>query len=159
VPTRGIVALVITVLSLVLLLSFKTPEASPIAGGLSRPTERPPLATTVPGTSGVTPAPSGPAQSAAGTANGQVTSPVVDTRYGPVQLAATFSKGKLTDVKALQLPFDRQLSARISSYIEPILRQEALTAQSAKIDHISGATYTSEAYAQSLQAVINRAHG
>jgi len=159
VPTRGIVALVITALSLVLLLSFKTPEASPVAGGPVRPSERPALTTTAPGASGAAPAPSGPAPSAAGTANGQVTSPVVDTRYGPVQLAVTFSKGKLTDVKALQLPFDRQLSARISSYVEPILRQEALTAQSANIDLISGATYTSEGYAQSLQAVIDRAHG
>jgi uncharacterized protein with FMN-binding domain len=87
-----------------------------------------------------------------------ITGPVIDTRYGPVQLQATISAGKIVDVQALQLPTDRALSARISQYVEPLLRREALQAQSPQIDGISGATYTSEGYAQSLQAILDQAN-
>ncbi len=71
----------------------------------------------------------------------------------------TISGGKIADVEALQLPSDRARSAAISQYAEPVLRTEALQAQSAQIDLISGATYTSDAYAQSLQAAIDQARG
>ena len=64
--------------------------------------------------------------------------------------------GKLTDVVALELPTGRR-SGQISNYAAPTLRQEALQAQSAKIDLVSGATYTSDAYTQSLQAALDQA--
>ena len=57
----------------------------------------------------------------------------------------------------LVVPNDRPRSAQISSIAAPILRREALAAQSASIDTVSGATYTSEAYAQSLQAALDSA--
>ncbi len=56
----------------------------------------------------------------------------------------TLSGSKIIDVQALQLPNDRQYSAEISDYVAPYLRQMALQAQSANIDIISGATYTSD---------------
>lgn len=83
---------------------------------------------------------------------------VVNTRFGPVQVEVTISDGTITDVQALQLPYDRQYSAEISDYVAPYLRQMALTAQSANIDIISGATYTSAAYAKSLQSALNAAN-
>ncbi len=81
---------------------------------------------------------------------------VVNTRYGPVQVEITVKNGKLTDVQALQLPSDRQYSAEISQYVQPYLRREALQAQSANIDLISGATYTSDGYARSLQSALRQ---
>jgi uncharacterized protein with FMN-binding domain len=85
---------------------------------------------------------------------------VAQTRFGPVQVQVTIAGGKITDVTALQLPFDHPRSAEISGIVEPMLRSEALAAQSAQIDLISGATYTSDAYAQSLQAALDQAaHG
>ncbi len=81
---------------------------------------------------------------------------VVNTRYGAVQVEITVKNGKVTDVQALQLPYDLQYSAEISQYVEPYLRQEALQAQSANIDLISGATYTSEGYARSLQSALKQ---
>ena len=66
------------------------------------------------------------------------------------------ASGKVTDVVALELPTGRR-SGQISQYAGPILRQEALQAQSAKIDLVSGATYTSDAYTQSLQAALDQA--
>ena len=65
--------------------------------------------------------------------------------------------GKITEVAALQLPTDGR-SGRISQEVEPILHDEALQAQNAQIDLVSGATYTSQGYAQSLQAALDQAH-
>ena len=79
-------------------------------------------------------------------------------QFGTVQVQVTIVGGKIQDVQALQLPQDRRRSAEISQYAAPILRQEALSAQSAQIDLVSGATYTSEAYAQSLQSALDQAH-
>jgi uncharacterized protein with FMN-binding domain len=81
---------------------------------------------------------------------------VVDTQFGAIQVAATLQGSQLVDVRALQLPFDRPRSQFISTQAEPLLRSEALQAQSAKIQLLSGATFTSEAYAQSLQGALAR---
>jgi uncharacterized protein with FMN-binding domain len=66
--------------------------------------------------------------------------------------------GRITDVQALRLPNDRAQSAYISQVAGPMLRSEALQAQSASIDIISGATYTSESYTQSLESALQQAH-
>jgi uncharacterized protein with FMN-binding domain len=84
-----------------------------------------------------------------------VTGSVVDTPYGPVQVAVVFSHGRITDVRALRTPTDADRSIRLAALATPILRQEVLTAQSAQVDSVSGATYTSEGYAQSVQYAID----
>jgi len=86
-----------------------------------------------------------------------VTGPVVSTRWGAVQVEITVENGQLADVAALQLPDGDRRSANISSQVEPTLRSQALSAQSAAIDGVSGATYTSDAYARSLQAALDTA--
>jgi len=86
-----------------------------------------------------------------------ITGQTVRTRYGLVQVEVTLSSDGISDVQALQLPFDRSYSARISRYVAPILREEALRAQHSGIDLISGATYTSTAYAMSLQSALDQA--
>ena len=82
---------------------------------------------------------------------------MVTNDYGDVQVRVTLNGSKIVDVQALKLPSDRSRSARISNAAGPILRTEALKAQSANIDIVSGATYTSESYAQSLQGALDRA--
>ena len=99
------------------------------------------------------PAPTTTAPAATHTVDG----PVVATEYGNVQVAVQLDGSKIVDVKALLLPNDRSRSARISQQAGPILRQEALRAQSGDIDLVSGATYTSEGYIRSLQAALTRA--
>jgi uncharacterized protein with FMN-binding domain len=101
--------------------------------------------------------PSSPA-STLPTGSAKLTGPVVTTQFGDVQVEVDTTAGRITDVKALQLPYDRRRSAEISSYVAPILHDEAIQFQSAQIDVISGATYTSEAYAESLQAALD-GHG
>jgi uncharacterized protein with FMN-binding domain len=170
-PKRGIAALLITTAALVLLLSFKTPdETLPVRGGgvavveptsppaVGRPTPTPRSGAPTPATGAATPVPA-PTGTTAGSGAKTVDGPVVDTQYGPVQVEVVMGSGQIKDVVALQLPSGRR-SGQISNYSAPILRQEALQAQSASIDAVSGATYTSDGYAQSLQAALDKArHG
>lgn len=83
--------------------------------------------------------------------------PVVPTDYGNVQVRVTLQGTKIVDVQGIQLPFDRSRSQRLSDYAAPILHNEVLKAQSANIDLVSGASYTSDAYAQSLQGALDHA--
>ncbi len=77
-------------------------------------------------------------------------------RWGPVQVQATFAaNGTLTSVDALQTPFSDGKSVRINDYAVPRLNAEALTAQHADVDTVSGATYTSDGYNRSLQSAID----
>jgi uncharacterized protein with FMN-binding domain len=85
-----------------------------------------------------------------------VTGSVISTRYGTVEVQVTVQGGAITDVQAIELPSGGR-SGQISSYAAPLLASEALSAQSANIDIVSGATYTSEGYAQSLQAALDQA--
>ncbi|WP_432986148.1 FMN-binding protein [Dactylosporangium sp. CA-233914] len=78
--------------------------------------------------------------------------------YGNVELSIVVSGGKITDVKVLDSPSDHSRSVQINNSALPKLRAEALTAQSADIDTVSGATYTSSGYKLSLQSAIDRAH-
>jgi uncharacterized protein with FMN-binding domain len=89
--------------------------------------------------------------------NRTVDGPVVDTRFGPVEVEIVLAGNRITDVKALEYPNEARRSQFISSQALPLLHDEAVSAQSANIDTISGATYTSDAYAQSLQAALDRA--
>ena len=80
--------------------------------------------------------------------------PVEQTRYGPVQVRVTVRAGRLVAVTELQLPQNEPRSTEISGWSAPLLRQEALQAQSASIDAVSGATYTSDGYRASLSAAL-----
>jgi len=89
--------------------------------------------------------------------SGTFTGDATQTRYGPVQVRITVADGKITDVTALQLTDHDGRSVQISQQAAPILRQEALAAQSASIQAVSGATFTSEGYTTSLQSAIDKA--
>ncbi|MFK0283536.1 FMN-binding protein [Streptomyces sp. NPDC090499] len=86
-----------------------------------------------------------------------VTGDTVQTRWGPVQVKVTIKSGRITDVTAVQYPTDNPRDQEINQYALPQLRSEALAAQSASIDTVSGATYTSQGYQQSLQSALDSA--
>ncbi|TNC23532.1 FMN-binding protein [Amycolatopsis alkalitolerans] len=104
---------------------------------------------TSPSTSGQ-PSTAPPARAATEVVNGST----VDSDYGPYQVQVTFTGNRITDVRLITEPSDRH-SQRIAGEAAPTLREEALQAQSSRIDTVSGATITSESYAQSLQAAID----
>ena len=81
-----------------------------------------------------------------------------DTRYGPVQVQITVSNGRITRADAITYPQESSRDQEINSQAVPQLDQETLQAQSAQIDTVSGATYTSDGYRQSLQSALDAAH-
>ncbi|MGV9277890.1 FMN-binding protein [Streptomyces griseosporeus] len=97
---------------------------------------------------------SGGAQGAART----VTGDVARTQYGPVQVRVTVSGGRIVRAEAVQAPKGGH-SDEVTATAVPKLGQEAVAAQSADIDAVSGATYTSAGYRQSLQSALDRAGG
>jgi uncharacterized protein with FMN-binding domain len=80
----------------------------------------------------------------------------VQTRFGPIQVQITVEGSKITAVQELQSPSDDRRSESINEQAAPILEQEVLASQSASIDTVSGATYTSDGYKQSLQSAIDQ---
>ncbi|MDY7541460.1 MULTISPECIES: FMN-binding protein [unclassified Cryobacterium] len=101
------------------------------------------------------PAPAAPAPAARPT--GTFTGSSVRTPYGPVQVSVTIANGTITEVTALQLTNDGGRSVAISAQAAPILRSEVLSAQSAKVSNVSGATYTTRGYLTSVQAALDTA--
>ncbi|UKA58486.1 FMN-binding protein [Arthrobacter sp. FW306-2-2C-D06B] len=91
-------------------------------------------------------------------AGGTYAGTAVETRFGTVQVQVTIKAGVITDVTALHLTDQEQRSVQISARAAPLLRSEVLSAQSANVQTIGGATFTSEAYLTSLQAALDAAH-
>jgi uncharacterized protein with FMN-binding domain len=81
----------------------------------------------------------------------------VQTKYGPVQVQITVTGSRITAATAVQYPDSAGRTAEISSTSIPKLNQETLAAQSANIDNVSGATYTSQGYISSLQSALDKA--
>ena len=115
------------------------PSSDPTAGASS-----PPSASSSSG---------GSSSSAAKTYTGDV----AQTRWGPVQVEITVKSGTITAVDVVQHPTGNHTDAEINDYALPVLVQDTLKAQSAKIDMVSGATVTSDGYVQSLQSALDQA--
>lgn len=89
--------------------------------------------------------------------DGTYTGSAVNTRYGKVQVKVTVSGGAITSVDAPQYPNSGGMDQMINSQAIPMLASEAVAAQSANIDMVSGATYTSKGYISSLQSALDQA--
>ena len=158
-----------TVSALVLLFSYHTSTSSASSSSIvaeagtdtgSTSTDTPSTgsgSTDTPSTdSGSTDTPStGSGSSSAATT---YTGDAVMTRFGNVQVQITVENGKITDSQVTQVPWNDHKDQEINSYAVPILNQEAVDAQSADIDMVSGATFTSQGYIGSLQSAIDQAN-
>jgi uncharacterized protein with FMN-binding domain len=156
---RVILAVASTVTGLVLLLGFKTQSATNTAAI---------PAAVAPGTSASSSAPSSASSSESSTGSGSgssaststgsktVTGTSADTRYGPVQVKITVVNGKITSAQAVDYPQNSSRDQEINSSAIPQLQQETINASSANIDMVSGATYTSQGYIQSLQSALDQ---
>ncbi|MGH7193096.1 MAG: FMN-binding protein [Candidatus Saccharimonadales bacterium] len=132
-----------------LLVSPKTSTAGGGTTGQSGPTAS---------SSGSSPGSTGSASSSSAKyKDGTYTGSVADAFYGNIQVQATIQGGKITGVKFLQYPNDRPNSVAINQQAMPYLQQEAIQAQSANVDGVSGATDTSIAFKQSLSAALSQA--
>ncbi|MEU6252974.1 FMN-binding protein [Streptomyces sp. NPDC047043] len=141
---RVVLATAATVSGVVLMLSLK-PASDPNAEAAGAAPQQ---------TAGAQESPQGGA-SAAGSANGTVDGSVAQTQYGNVQVRLTVANGKITKAEAIQAPKGGTSDQKTALSI-PKLTQETVAAQSAQIDSVSGATYTSNGYKQSLQSAIDK---
>lgn len=109
----------------------------------------------------VVPTPAGTA-STTGTSSGQYkngsyTGSVADAQWGNIQVQAIIQGGKVTNVQFLQYPNDHNLSVQINNYADPQLATEAIQAQNANVNVVTGATDSSEAFIQSLSDALSQA--
>ena len=167
---RAPIVITSTAAGLALVLSFHTsPPSSGVKtatgdtnGGKSRhPTASTSTTTGSPrATTGSTSAPTGstsPTTEPTGTDSARTaTGSDIQYRYGDIQLEVTASGSKITDISIVKDGSDDGHSFQINSQAVPILQSESLSAQSAQIDGVSGATYTSAAYVQSLQSALDK---
>ena len=158
---RVILAIVTTAIALVLLLSFKTHTQSAVTGsppaavvGSPAPGGTTPGTATAASPTGSKPAGSSPTRSGV---TKTVTGQAFPTIYGPVQVKITVTDGRITAATAVQYPQGTPRDYQINSYAIPLLNQRAVAAGNAKIDAVSGATYTSGGYIGSLQNALDQA--
>jgi len=164
-PVRATVSLAATAVGFALLFSFRTPSANPAAAAPAQGSSASSAPTVSPSASGAPPSGAGsPSPSASATptpstglSNGTYTGQTFTNFYGPVQVQLVISGGRITSVKTLQQPSSDPQSSFVASRAMPVLREEVLQAQSARIDVVSGATQDSESYAQSVQSALDQA--
>jgi uncharacterized protein with FMN-binding domain len=141
----------------VLLLGFKSHSTASSAAAL------PAVSSPAAGASGSTSgsgspsSPSSTSSTSTSTGTKTYTGQAADTRYGPVQVRITVTNGQVSAVQAIEYPENDPRDEQINSYAVPELNQEALAAKNSQIDTISGATYTSEGYINSLQSALDQA--
>jgi uncharacterized protein with FMN-binding domain len=149
---RAVLAILSTITGLVMLLSFKTHTVS----GTTAAGVPPAVISSTPAPTGSSaPMPSNGATGPAATKT--VTGNSVDTRWGPVQVQITVGNGRITAAQAVVYPQSNGRDQEINSYAVPKLNAEAVSASSANIDMVSGATYTSQGYLSSLQSALDKA--
>ena len=89
--------------------------------------------------------------------DGTYTGGTYDAYYGNVQVAVTIKSGKITAIKFLQYPNSHSTSVFINQQAMPYLQQEAIQSQNSNVQLISGATFTSQAFVQSLSSALSKA--
>jgi uncharacterized protein with FMN-binding domain len=147
---RAVLALVVTVVAVVLLAGYDTQP--PAARGLDTPRER---RAAVRAAERAAPAARRSGREGQGTVS--ASGRAVTTPFSVIQVRATVARGRLVGVETVALSGDGPHTDALNAHAEPILRREALRAHDARVDTVSGATYTSEAWIHSLQAAIERA--
>jgi uncharacterized protein with FMN-binding domain len=161
---RAVIVLGTTAAGLAALLSFKTHSLAAPVPSASAPSTGMPQATasgTGPSSMGATASPAAratPKSSATAPAAARtVTGKVASTQYGPMQVQVILAGTKITKVTVLQRTNDGAESDQIDANAIPKLTSETLAAQSAHVDAVSGASYTSSGYIQSLQSALDQA--
>ncbi len=130
--------------------------ATPAPAATKKSTKKSTQSTTA-ATTPAAPATTAPAAPAKAKPSGTFTGSTQQTRFGPVQVEITVSNGKITAAKALQYPNNDFRSQQISQQAIPYLVQETLAAQSANIQGVGGASYTSQGWYDSLVSALAKA--
>jgi uncharacterized protein with FMN-binding domain len=152
------VAIASTICGLVLLFTYPTSTGQTLVAASALPPALPPTESSLSSGRSPTPTPTPTPAPGTGGASRTFAGSTSNTRYGPVQVQISVTGGRITAATVLQVPQESSHDVRINSQAVPILNQETVQAQSAQIDTVSGATYTSDGYLRSLQSAIDAAH-
>ncbi|MDH4160659.1 MAG: FMN-binding protein [Actinomycetota bacterium] len=161
---RAALTIVTTVAGLAVLLGFKTSPIGDAVAGFAPDNATSSAVSQGSGSSG-SGSGSGAGSSGAGSGAGPspnaqakqtATGTAARTPYGPVQLRVTSTGGRISNVEVLQAPWSNGTDQQINGYALPILIKETITSQSATIDMVSGASYTSHGYVTSLQSALDQ---
>ena len=145
-----------TISALVLLFSYHTSTSS--GAGATVVAEGPSTAGSSGSSSDSGSGSTGDGGGSAASGSTTYTGHAVMTRYGDVQVEITDENGTITKSQVTQVPWSNGRDQEINSYAVPILNSETVDAQSSDIDMVSGATFTSQGYIQSLQSAIDQAN-
>jgi len=156
---RLILAVVGTIAGLIALLSFRTHAGPAAVGSLPAATLSPVPSLVTPSARTGAAAGTGPSPPSAGPAAVTTLGQAVTDQYGTIQVRIVTVGRQIRSVSFAQLVGDEELSDLINAQAGPLLLHRTLIAQSAHIDTVSGATYTSDAYRQSLQSALDKAAG
>ncbi|MEU9126927.1 FMN-binding protein [Kitasatospora sp. NPDC048540] len=154
---RAVITSTATVAGVILLLSLKPHDVGPGGGVISSGDPEAPAPTTTSAPAAADPAPPATSAPAAGGASRSVTGDAANTRYGAVQVRVTLDGRRIAKIEVIRYPSHDRRDQEINSFALPQLGQEAIAAQSAHIDAVSGATYTSDGYTRSLQSALDQA--
>ncbi|MEU4097961.1 FMN-binding protein [Streptomyces sp. NPDC026673] len=171
-PLRRILLSSVTTVSGVVLLLALKPTTAPFTSQAGAPAQQVPPVSAAPSPAG--PDPSVPVASAPSDGRGSggadapgkqggaparktVTGEAAQTSYGPVQVKVTVEGGRIVSAAAVRAPSGTPTSDQLTATAVPKLNQAAVTAQSARIDTVSGASFTSEGYRKSLQSALDKA--
>jgi uncharacterized protein with FMN-binding domain len=149
-----------TITVLVLLFGYHTSTSKSFGGDsvVATPVETTRSGSSTSTSSSSSSSSSGSGSSGSASSSKTFTGPSVDTQWGPVQVAITVANGKITAITVPVYPNGNGKDQEINAYALPILADEAVKAQSANIDMVSGATVTSTGYLKSLQSAIDAAN-
>ncbi|WP_329314688.1 FMN-binding protein [Streptomyces sp. NBC_01262] len=160
---RIIISSAATISGVVLLLSLK-PHSTATTSSASISTGSSQSSSSTTGGTSASPSPSASSSSSStssgsgsSTSTQTFTGTAAQTRFGPVQVKITVKNKKITNIEVVEYPSDNPKDQEINNYALPVLNQEAISAQSAQIDSVSGATFTSDGYVSSLQSAIDQA--
>ncbi|MFB7286115.1 FMN-binding protein [Actinacidiphila glaucinigra] len=171
-PLRRILLSSVTTVSGVVLLLALKPTTAPFTSQAGGPAQQVPPVSAAPSPAGPDPSvpvasdPAGgggsggtrdPGKQGGAPARKTVTGDAAQTSYGPVQVKITVEGGRIVSAAAVQAPAGTPTSDRLTATAVPELNQAAVTAQSAQIDTVSGASFTSEGYRKSLQSALDKA--
>lgn len=137
------VAVVAGIAGLIFVVNYKPPEVAETPATSSTPTEM---------------APPAPAKTIGRYRDGTYTGSELDLHYGSIQVSVVITDGNIASITMLKLPNEHSNSRRLAAYATPILIKEAIAAQSAEVDIVSGATETSNGFIDTLQSALSQAN-
>lgn len=149
-------AVLITIVS-VLVVKLKTSSNKPVSVNRTNISSNSPTSTPSTTSNSSTPSSTNTTVTASAYKDGVFSGSVNSAYYGNVQVQVTVQQGKITNVKYLQYPTEDSTSIYIAKGILPYLKKEVIKAQSANINMFTGATFTSQAFIQSLKSALNKA--